>query len=333
MPGQDEKHFQNELQNLMRLKHQNIVGFVGYCCETQREHVQYDGRIVIAERTSRALCFEYLQNGSLHRYLEDEFHGFDWLTRYKIIKGTCEGLKYLHVDLKEPILHLDLKPDNILLDENMLPKLADFGLSKLFSEEQTRVTQSYIGTRGYLPPEYIENNVISKKFDIFSLGVVMLKVIAGRNGRSNSAEMTSKEFINLVHGNWRKRLQDTLTGSPLEAYCQQVKTCIEIALKCVEIKRHKRPNIVDICYKLNETETIIAKRFSQVEKWEKMTMQFQEYVENTDRIVAGLLEVFEESCYSMGTSIIERIKVSRQRSLLQHDDSDDEEYYEEDDDV
>ena len=72
--------------------------------------------------------------------------GLDWQTRYKIIKGTCEGLKYLHEGFKEPIYHLDLKPDNILLDENMTPKLADFGLSKLFSEEQTRVTQSPIGT-------------------------------------------------------------------------------------------------------------------------------------------------------------------------------------------
>jgi serine/threonine protein kinase len=76
----------------------------------------------------------------------DEFHGFDWKARYKIIKGACEGLKYLHEGSKEPIYHLDLKPDNILLDENMTPKLADFGLSKLFGEEQTRVTHSHAGT-------------------------------------------------------------------------------------------------------------------------------------------------------------------------------------------
>ena len=76
----------------------------------------------------------------------DESHGLDWDTRYKIIKGICEGLYYLHEGCKEPIYHLDLKPDNILLDEDMVPKLADFGLSKLFGEEQTRVTQCPLGT-------------------------------------------------------------------------------------------------------------------------------------------------------------------------------------------
>ena len=69
----------------------------------------------------------------------------NWQTCYKIIKGTCEGLKYLHEGLNEPIYHLDLKPDNILLDKNMVPKVADFGLSKLFPNEQTRVTQT-LGT-------------------------------------------------------------------------------------------------------------------------------------------------------------------------------------------
>jgi interleukin-1 receptor-associated kinase 1/coatomer subunit beta' len=76
----------------------------------------------------------------------DEFHGLDWKTRYKIIKGACEGLKYLHEGFQKPIYHLDLKPDNILLDENMTPKLADFGLSRLLGEDQTRFTYSPAGT-------------------------------------------------------------------------------------------------------------------------------------------------------------------------------------------
>jgi serine/threonine protein kinase len=76
----------------------------------------------------------------------DEFHGHDWKRRYRIIKGVCEGLKYLHEGFEKPMYHLDLKPDNILLDENMTPKLADFGSSKLFGEEQSRVTHSTAGT-------------------------------------------------------------------------------------------------------------------------------------------------------------------------------------------
>uniref|UniRef100_A0A0E0MDT3 Protein kinase domain-containing protein n=2 Tax=Oryza punctata TaxID=4537 RepID=A0A0E0MDT3_ORYPU len=253
--GFDDKQFENEFQNLMRLEHPNIVRLVAYCYETQHKYAEYKGRIVFAAIIHRALCFEYLTGGSLENHLSDEFHGLDWPTRFKIIKGTCEGLKYLHEGLKPPIYHLDLKPDNILLDKNMVPKLADFGLSKLFTEEKTRVTQTPIGTVGYLPPEYIEKNVLSNKLDIFSLGVVMLNIIAGPRGRSRSAEMSSQEFTDLVLGNWTIRLQ----GSSLEAYHQQVKTCTEIALKCVETDRHKRPNILDIVNKINETETVTGK--------------------------------------------------------------------------
>jgi serine/threonine protein kinase len=83
---------------------------------------------------------------SLISVFAEESDGLDWHTCYKIIRGTCDGLKYLHKEFKEPIYHLDLKPDNILLDKDMVPKLADFGLSKLFSDEQTRITEGPIGT-------------------------------------------------------------------------------------------------------------------------------------------------------------------------------------------
>lgn len=79
-------------------------------------------------------------------HITEESDGLDWETRYKIIKGTCEGLQYLHEGFKKPIYHLDLKPDNILLDENMFPKLADFGLSRLFREHKTMVIESVSGT-------------------------------------------------------------------------------------------------------------------------------------------------------------------------------------------
>ncbi|CAN6171445.1 unnamed protein product, partial [Urochloa humidicola] len=119
-----------------------------------------------------------------------EHHGLDWNTRYAIIMGICKGLKYLHEELMDPIYHLDLKPENILLDENVVPKIADFGLSRFFREEKTQITGSTIGTRGYLPPEYIDRGTISNKFDIFSLGVIVIKIITGHQGYSKSAEMS-----------------------------------------------------------------------------------------------------------------------------------------------
>ncbi|VAH25541.1 unnamed protein product [Triticum turgidum subsp. durum] len=259
MQAIDDKQFKKEFNNLMMLNNENIIRLVGYCYETKHQHMEFDGRIIFGEMTYKALCFEYMHKGSLQKHL----YGLNWDKRYNIIKGTCEGLKYLHEGFKEPIYHLDLKPENILLDEYMIPKLADFGLSKLFGEEQTRVTQSRPGTIGYMPHEYLFNGIVSKKVDIFSLGVVMIKIITGPKGHSRSAEMPYQEFLDQVQENWRNRLQATSSSSqPLEAYCQQVNMCTKIALSCMETDRDKRPTILDIIDKLNETETMFDEAYS-----------------------------------------------------------------------
>uniref|UniRef100_A0ACD5TBE7 Uncharacterized protein n=1 Tax=Avena sativa TaxID=4498 RepID=A0ACD5TBE7_AVESA len=260
MPGIDDEIFQREFENLMMLDHHNIVRLVGYCYETQHQAMQYKGRTIFAERIYRALCFEYMQNGSLQNHLSGECNGLDWHVRYNIIKGTCEGLKHLHKGFDEPIYHLDLKPDNILLDKNMVPKLADFGLSKIFGDQQTMTTQTPLGTIGYLPMEFLQGNIVSSKFDIFSLGVVMIKIIGGNKAYSDCFEMPQAKFIDLVHENWRNRMKKTCHASrPLEAYCEQVNICMEIALACMEIDRHKRPDITDIIQQLTNTEAVIDK--------------------------------------------------------------------------
>jgi len=195
-PGLDDTRFEDEFHKLRILTHPNIVRLIGYCYETHREYIEHEGVPVLGEKIYRALCFEYLHNGSLQNHLSDEWHGIDWHTRYNIIKGTCEGLKYFHIGLKNPIYHLDLKPGNILLDRNMVPKLADFGLSKIL--EQTRSTDGVHGTLGYMPPEYVGNNIRSTKFDIFSLGVVILEIIAGPTARTRIGDISPKEFTGQV---------------------------------------------------------------------------------------------------------------------------------------
>uniref|UniRef100_A0A0E0IZK9 Beta'-coat protein n=1 Tax=Oryza nivara TaxID=4536 RepID=A0A0E0IZK9_ORYNI len=256
----DGKKLQNEFGNLMIVNHPNIVQLVGYCYEIKHTHGQVKGRPVLVATIHRALCFEYMPRGSLENYLSDKVDGLDWPIRYKIIKGTCEGLKHLHVEMKPPIYHLDLKPANILLDNNMVPKIADFGLSRFITEDKTMTTKTLVGTITYLPREYIERKEISNKLDIFSLGVVMLEIIAGPGptGRFRSTEIPSQEFTDQVLGNWKTRLETGRNGSLLEAYCQQVKTCTEIALKCMETDRENRPNIVEIINQINEKEAIIG---------------------------------------------------------------------------
>ncbi|CAL5051383.1 unnamed protein product [Urochloa decumbens] len=247
---EDDKQFTNECTNLMRLQHQNIVRLVGYCHEIAHKVVEYNGQYVYAEVKERALCFEYLQGGSLDKHVSDESCGLDWHTCYKIIKGICEGLHYLHNGSKDPIYHLDLKPANILLDENMVPKIGDFGLSRLFDSTQTCTTKGIIGTLGYMPPEYINRYQITAKFDVFSLGVIIIQVMAGRDGYLKFENMSRPEFVDLVHGNWRKRLQLTISSRT----SHEIKTCIKIALRCVELDRVKRPTIAEIVDEMNKID-------------------------------------------------------------------------------
>uniref|UniRef100_A0A453MVM6 Protein kinase domain-containing protein n=2 Tax=Aegilops tauschii subsp. strangulata TaxID=200361 RepID=A0A453MVM6_AEGTS len=260
MPKLNNQQFQKEYLNLATLQHQNIVRLVGYCHETRGEYIEFNGRTIFAENQHMALCFEYMCNGSLDNCLQDESSGHDWKTRYKIIKGICKGLKYLHEELNPPIYHLDLKPANILLDEQMNPKIADFGLSKFFGDERTRVSASAIGTIGYLPPEYINCSLVSNKLDVFSLGVIIIKTMTGHLGYSQSAEMPSEEFIDLVQEKWKNRIQGPSVDD-IDSCAELVKTCIKIALNCVDADRHKRPNIGDIIRELDETE--IMTQFSQ----------------------------------------------------------------------
>lgn len=158
--------------------------------------------------------------------------GDEWQVRYKMIKGICQGLQYLH---KIRINHLDLKPGNILLDVGMEPKIADFGLSRCFDEEQSRVFTKHIyGTRGYIAPEIINNGEISFKSDIFALGIIIIKLLTGHNDYDIE--------------NWHKSLN---------ADCPQVRRCIEIAQACVDDDQHKRFAIDEIIHKLDELETIV----------------------------------------------------------------------------
>ncbi|KAL6868101.1 hypothetical protein ACP4OV_014946 [Aristida adscensionis] len=264
MPGLDEMQFQSEIQNLEGLHHPYIVQLVGKSYEEQDRCVEYNGRLVFATMIDRAICLEYVPNGSLEKHLYDESSGFSWSARYKIIKGICKGLEYLH---QRRIFHLDLKPPNILLDQDMLPKIADFGLSRIFSgTRQSHTTNKFIGTIGYVPPEYIEKGKISEKFDVFSLGVIILKLVTGPDVYGTRSDLSSEEFIQMAHENWRKRVQRDgwKDASYLDALCQQVKTCIEIAMNCVQTERHKRPSIRDIIRILNGTETTLDETYKQL---------------------------------------------------------------------
>jgi len=244
----------------MGLQHQNIVQLLGYCYETRNRVADFNGKLLFAGYDERLLCLEYLQGGSLEDHISDGPSRLDWSISYGIIRGICEGLKYLHTGSEHPIYHLDLKPANILLDGDKIPKIGDFGLSRLLVSTQTCVTQTFIGTPGYMPPEYIDRQEITPKFDVFSLGVIIIQIMAGRNFHSECAHTPSQKTIDLVHEKWEKRLQATMSVD----ISLEIKTCIEIAIKCVESDRAKRPTITQIVDELEKIDNAKSSPVGQV---------------------------------------------------------------------
>ncbi|KAL6907895.1 hypothetical protein ACP4OV_002065 [Aristida adscensionis] len=231
-----DKQFHDELACLRRVKHKNIVRFLGFCSDTRVEAVEHKGQLVLAEDRRRFLCFEYVPN-SLHDYIKAESHGHECDMHYKLIEGICCGLSYLHN--KERITHLDLKPENILLDTDMVPKITDFGLSRRFSGGQSKIiTKTILGSQGYIAPEYWSKGEISYKADIFSLGIVIRKLLCGSTDSSDLE-------------NWHQSLN---------VVCPQLKRCIEISQLCVEDDPHKRPTIDCIIDMLSEKGTMIEEQ-------------------------------------------------------------------------
>ncbi|CAL4977419.1 unnamed protein product [Urochloa decumbens] len=182
---QGKREFLAEVQTIGNIHHVNLVRLIGFC----------------AEKSHRLLVYEYMPKGSLDKWIfyqnDSSTAPLDWKTRRKIITHIAKGLSYLHEECMKRIAHLDVKPQNILLDENFNAKLSDFGLCKVIDRDTSQVITRMRGTPGYLAPEWLTSQ-ITEKADVYSFGIVVMEMISGRKNLDTSQSEESVHLITLL---------------------------------------------------------------------------------------------------------------------------------------
>ncbi|KAG5254840.1 leucine-rich repeat receptor serine/threonine-protein kinase [Salix suchowensis] len=229
---QGNREFVNEIGMISALQHPHLVKLHGCCIEGDQ----------------LLLVYEYMENNSLARALfgpEEYRLNLDWATRQKICVGIARGLAYLHEESRLKIVHRDIKATNVLLDENLDPKISDFGLARLDEEDNTHISTRVAGTFGYMAPEYAMRGYLTDKADVYSFGIVALEIVSGK---SNTSYRGKEDTVYLL--DWALYLKEE--GALLELVDpslgqdyneEEVITMINVALLCSNVSAAVRPTM------------------------------------------------------------------------------------------
>ncbi|PRQ55428.1 putative protein kinase RLK-Pelle-CrRLK1L-1 family [Rosa chinensis] len=235
--GQGLLEFKTEIIVLSKIRHRHLVSLIGYC----------------NERSEMILVYEFMEKGTLRDHLYDsDVPRLSWNQRLEICTGAARGLHYLHTGAARGIIHRDVKSSNILLDENHVAKVADFGLSRSGALDETHVSTNVKGTFGYLDPEYMMSEQLTEKSDVYSFGVVLLEVLCGRPAIDPTLP---REQMNLAEWGMlckKKGLLEQIVDSSLKNQIDpsSLRTFGETAEKCLQDDASDRPTMADVLWDL-----------------------------------------------------------------------------------
>ncbi|XP_059077443.1 cysteine-rich receptor-like protein kinase 42 isoform X2 [Cryptomeria japonica] len=232
--------FLTEVKLISSVRHRNLVRLLG-CCSHGHE---------------RLLVYEFMSNNSLDKHLFGMF--LDWETRLNITVGTARGLAYLHEESNVRIVHRDIKPGNILLDDKFLPKIADFGLARFYPEGESHVSTKVGGTIGYTAPEYVVRGQLTEKADVYSFGVVVLEIVSGRKCIDQKLPDPLQLLLQWIWQLYESEQILEMVDPKLKGeYPQeQMVRVIRIALLCVKASPSQRPSMTQIVSMLTSNSEI-----------------------------------------------------------------------------
>ncbi|KAK8512898.1 hypothetical protein V6N12_030307 [Hibiscus sabdariffa] len=226
--------FINEVASISRTSHVNIVTLLGFCIE----------------RRHRALVYEFMPNGSLEKFIfreNTDYHRLEWEKLYRIAVGIARGLDYLHRGCNTRILHFDIKPHNILLDDEFCPKISDFGLARSCQGNESFVSMTGArGTIGYIAPEVFSRNFgrVSHKSDVYSYGMMILEMVGGRKNINVEVDRTSEiYFPDYIYSRIELEGEVGLEGIRNEDEQEKARKMIIVSLWCIQTDPSNRPSM------------------------------------------------------------------------------------------